>query len=168
MCSDTVANCTYSERTVHISTVSPSGPLPNTVIMKDIQSCHASLIHFSLNTASCKALSYNSRTCLYQSHKIRTLNIFLSVCFISITTDWILLNSILVGVNTKSCKMNYILFHIKIIRDSSLGYRMNNQEIRIPFSTGANMFLFFSVHAGYETPQPLVHWLVGTLSSGLK
>lgn len=28
----------------------------------------------------------------------------------------------------------------------------NNQEIRIQFSTEANMFLFFSVHVGYETP----------------
>jgi len=89
MLSDTAANCVRGEVNVYSSDVSRSGPIPKTVIMKDIQSCHAFLIHLSLNTASCKALLYNSRTCFYQSHKIRTLYIFLSVCFISITTDWI-------------------------------------------------------------------------------
>jgi hypothetical protein len=38
--------------------------------------------------------------------------------------------------------MNFILFHIGIRWDSSLGYRLNNTEIRVQVSAGAKIFLF--------------------------
>jgi len=52
--------------------------------------------------------------------------------------------------------MNYILFHIRIIWDSSLVYRMNNQEIRIQFSTGNKHFFVLQCPCRpWNPPSPL-------------